>query len=194
MEAGKEPQQQQIYQIIIDEDEGQGQGQEPTFIQVEEPQQQQQPREDVDLNQKLLLQSSAENYALELLENVRSEFGAFLDLAVFCRDGLVWSSRLLLSAVSPLIRNALSNNEESSIVLPQISKLDFSVFQKALFDVNVEFTDIAGVVKVAEILNVETGFAIEKDDVEEDEAEFKRVDYRSARLNYEDGIKLNRIR
>ncbi len=103
------------------------------------------------------------SYKIDLLQSMLSFGGAssLMDLPVFCRDGVAWSSRLLLSAMSPMLKEALAasgsdEGAESAIVLPEISRAEFSAFTKAVFaKEGDESLDFVVLIKVAETLGAQ---------------------------------------
>ncbi len=114
--------------------------------------------------QPLYLLQSPPSYKLELLNAMHgssSTGGGLLDFPVFCRDGLAWSSRLLLTAMSPMLREALSGagadqGAESCIVLPDVSRAEFNAFAMAVFaregDDSLDFLVL---IKVAETIGAQ---------------------------------------
>ena len=138
---------------------------------------------------------SPENYKLTLLQTMfrKESMNRFADLVVFCRDGVAWTSKLLMSASSTMVREAFSEldnlqNETSSLVLPDISQHEFNVFHEALFaSVSDSKLDLVVVIKVAETLGVDlpitTSLPIQKESsnevdyklVQADSNEWKRV-------------------
>ena len=122
--------------------------------------------EDVSSFSSTLIQASErpEDYKLTLLQQMfaNERIKSFLDLVVFCCDGVTWTSKLLMSASSIMVRDAFSQldnlqNETTCIVLPDISKVEFCIFQESLFaparDINQG--DLIVVIKVAETLGVD---------------------------------------
>ncbi len=105
-----------------------------------------------------LLQSHPE-YKWDLLHSMLDldTSGCALDFPVFCGDGVAWSSRLLLAAMSPMLKEALSGAEqgtgESCLVLPDVTRAEFTTFSRALFaqkgDKSLDFLVL---IKIAETL------------------------------------------
>ena len=138
---------------------------------------------------------SPENYKLNLLQTMfkKENLQKFADLVVFCCDGVAWTSKLLLSASSIMIREAFGQldrlqNETTCLVLPDITKKEFSIFHKALFtSVNDSKLDLVAVIKVAETLGVDlpitTSLPIQKETSNE-------VDYKILRENEMDWKKV----
>ena len=78
---------------------------------------------------------SSESYKLDLLQRMigGENMQKFADLVVFCNDGVAWTSKLLMSAASEMVREAFSQldvlqGETTSIVLPDITKQEFNIF------------------------------------------------------------------
>ena len=135
---------------------------------------------------------SADSYKLDLLQRMfeGENMQSFADLVVFCNDGVAWTSRLLMSAASEMIREAYNQldvlqGETTSIVLPDITKQEFNIFHEALFaSVKDTKLDLVTVIKVAETLRVdllpiETSLPIQKERSD-------GVDYKIAKENSEE--------
>ena len=143
---------------------------------------------------------SPESYKLDLLQRMICDenMQKFADLVVFCSDGVAWTSRLLMSAASEMIREAFSQldilqGDTTSIVLPDITKQEFNIFHEALFASVKDLEDLKDsvtVIKVAETLRVdllpiETSLPIQKENsdgvdyrrAQDDPEEWKRVLY-----------------
>ena len=106
---------------------------------------------------------SPENYKITLLRamfNVES-MQKFADLAVFCCDGVTWTSKLLISASSWMLRDAFNqmdgfHQDTTCIMLPDITKNEFQIFHEALSSsVSNTKLDLVIVIKVAESLGVD---------------------------------------
>jgi hypothetical protein len=116
--------------------------------------------EEAPSQEQYLLQSH-EEYRSDLLHSMLSPDdspSSCLDFPVFCRDGVGWSSRLLLSAMSPMLREALSGagadeGGQSCLILPDVDRAEFLTFSRALFakrgDASLDFLVL---IKNAEIL------------------------------------------
>ena len=135
---------------------------------------------------------SSDSYKLDLLQRMFEEqnMQSFSDLVVFCNDGVAWTSRLLMSAASEMVREVFSQldnlqGESTSIILPDISKQEFNIFHEALFaSVKDTKLDLVTVIKVAETLRVdllpiETSLPIQKKSSD-------GVDYKLAQQNFEE--------
>ena len=62
------------------------------------------------------------NLASSLASNLRRS--AFADLKIICADGSVWAHRLILGAVSPVLKHLLlsfDQDEVTTLYLPQVS-------------------------------------------------------------------------
>merc|ERR1719376_1763849 len=90
---------------------------------------------------------------------------AWADLPVFCSDGLCWTSKLIMSAVSPgVVETALESLSEHQLVegtcliLPDVDKTEFATFQASLalpsLDKAIDKLDLSKVVKVGRLLGV----------------------------------------
>ena len=96
-----------------------------------------------------------DNHRQEILEFVErvliKESERYADLAIFCSDGIAWSSKLILASASPFIKDVLSsvpNNDDTCLVLPHMTKVEFLTFQSALFSKDeTHQTDMYSVIK-----------------------------------------------
>ena len=96
-----------------------------------------------------------DNHRQEILEFVErvliKESEKYADLAIFCSDGIAWSSKLILASASPFIKDVLSsvpNNDDTCLVLPHMTKVEFLTFQSALFSKDeTHQTDMYSVIK-----------------------------------------------
>ena len=74
---------------------------------------------------------------LEFIETVLTkESEKYADLAIFCSDGVVWSSKLILASASSFVKDLLAsvpNIDDTCLVLPHMTKVEFLTFQSALF-------------------------------------------------------------
>ena len=89
---------------------------------------------------------------MEFVERVLiKESEKYADLAIFCSDGIAWSSKLILASASPFIKDVLSsvpNNDDTCLVLPHMTKVEFLTFQSALFSKDeTHQTDMYSVIK-----------------------------------------------
>ena len=119
-----------------------------------------------------------------------------LDLPVFCRDGVAWSSRLVVASMSPMLREALSSagpdeGAESCLVLPEVSRAEFCAFSKAVFaDETDESLDFVAVVKVAEVVGAIMLELPQRSEAEEGNGGLPAVDYKVFRDNAEERRKV----
>ena len=81
-----------------------------------------------------------DNHRQEILEFVErvliKESEKYADLAIFCSDGIAWSSKLILASASSFVKDLLSsvpNIDDTCLVLPHMTKVEFLTFQSALF-------------------------------------------------------------
>ena len=81
-----------------------------------------------------------DNHRHEILEFIETvlikESEKYADLAIFCSDGVVWSSKLILASASSFVKDLLSgvpNIDDTCLVLPHMTKVEFLTFQSALF-------------------------------------------------------------
>ena len=113
-----------------------------------------------------------ENYKLTLLQSMFDSSGGkhgsaggmnnFYDLAVFCSDGVAWTSKLLIAAASSMVKDAFDqmdgygHHDASCLVLPDVTKNEFKTFHEAIFaSVTNAKLDLIVVIKVAETLGVD---------------------------------------
>merc|ERR1712029_375337 len=79
-----------------------------------------------------------DDYKVQLLRSCVRQLeaaGTGSDLSVFCSDGVCWTSKLIVSAASSTLKTALSeigDTQESCLILPHVTKADFSAFHAAL--------------------------------------------------------------
>ena len=97
---------------------------------------------------------------LEFIENVLiKQSEKYADLAIFCSDGIVWSSKLILASASPFIKDLLSsvpNIDDTCLVLPHMTKVEFLTFQSALFSKDeTHQSDMYSVIKGCEMLCID---------------------------------------
>jgi len=83
---------------------------------------------------------SPETYRREILgfiqENLLRNSEKYADLAIFCSDGIVWSSKLVLASASQFLKDILlsiPNPDDTCLVMPHMTKSEFLTFQEALF-------------------------------------------------------------
>ena len=83
---------------------------------------------------------SPETYRREILgfiqENLLRNSEKYADLAIFCSDGIVWSSKLVLASASQFLKEILlsiPNPDDTCLVMPHMTKSEFLTFQEALF-------------------------------------------------------------
>ena len=83
---------------------------------------------------------SAETYRREILvfiqENLLRNSEKYADLAIFCSDGIVWSSKLVLASASTFLKEILlsiPNQDDTCLVMPHMTKREFLTFQEAIF-------------------------------------------------------------
>ena len=68
--------------------------------------------------------------------NLTQRSEKYSDLAIFCNDGVVWSSKLILASASPFMKDLLldvPNMDDTCLVLPSMTRLEFMTFQSAMF-------------------------------------------------------------
>jgi hypothetical protein len=119
--------------------------------------------DDTEFGYRTIQYQSPENYRREMLEtfhwNLTRKGDRYADLAIFCSDGIAWSSKLLLSAASKFIRDLLLDVpgvDDTCLVLPHLTKAEFMTFQETLFArENSEPTDMFSVIKGCEMLGID---------------------------------------
>lgn len=109
--------------------------------------------------QQYLLQTPT-NYKMDLLQAIyQGVSDKTFDFPIFCQDGVIWSNKLLLTSVSTFVKTMLSElgeHIETCIILPELTKMEFMTFHKALFaQENDTSLDFVTLIKVAEILGAE---------------------------------------
>lgn len=130
-----------------------------SLLTMEEGGKQQEEEEQEEEEEVGYIIQSPENYKMSLLQTLQDETltEPYCDLAIFCHDGVAWSSRLLMAASSPMMKDVLSD-EESCVVIPSISRAEFAAFHSALFaKENDVVADMFAVIKVAEIVGINLG-------------------------------------
>ncbi len=143
-----------------------------------------------DDNTVLALQSI--NHSQKLLEQIseteREASALLMDLAVFCRDGVAWTSRLIMASVSPMLLEALSSSDSSDgacLVLPDVSKLEFSSFHKALFaGADASDKEQAVLAKVADLIGSRLESPCKEAALSSGSDHLPSVDYRPMLDNY----------
>jgi len=83
----------------------------------------------------------------DIISNIKGLGESFLDFPVFCRDGISWSSKVILGAIYPALKDSLV--EDSCLVLPDFSVLEFSKFHDSLLKKSLEVSskDITSVAR-----------------------------------------------
>ena len=104
--------------------------------------------------------------------------GDLLTFPVFCRDGVFWSSKLLLASVSKMLADAISVSEsESCLVIPDISKHDLLQFYTAAFTGDLgggrvkSIKNVASTLALHHLLLGEDGEGWEEEEEEEEDEE-----------------------
>ena len=121
-----------------------------------------------------VIQSSSHGEILgsALASNLRQS--SFADVKIICYDGSAWAHRLILAAVSPVLKQILlSVHDQEDVVtlfLPQLSKFHLSlvldyVYRGRMF---IKASQLQHVLGVIEVLNLECGVSVSKK-VEKDE-------------------------
>ena len=92
----------------------------------------------------------------DLLQDIHSSCNDMFSYPVFCRDGVFWSNKLLLAAVSKMMAVAISTSDpESCLVIPDLSRHDLKHFYDTVF------RDYDEIVNMSSIRNVANTFAVE---------------------------------
>jgi len=103
--------------------------------------------------------------ATALASNLRHS--AFADVKIICADGSAWAHRLVLAAVSPVLRHLLLSVEQEDVAtlyLPQLSKnhlllvLDY-VYKGRMY---IKANQLQHVLSVIEVLSLECGVSVTK--------------------------------
>lgn len=108
----------------------------------------------------LIIQHS-QTYRRELLEVIENNLvnlsEKYADLPIFCQDGVVWSSKLVLASASGFIKDLLLGvNEDTCLVLPFMTKDEFLTFQSALFSKDdTQSQDMLAVIKGCDMLGID---------------------------------------
>lgn len=98
------------------------------------------------------------------------------DVKIICSDGSAWAHRLVLAAVSPVLKHILLSVEASedvaTIYLPQLSKIHLSLVLDYVYRgrMYIKSNQLQHVLAVIEVLNLECGVSVSKKVKEEDEA------------------------
>ena len=104
-----------------------------------------------------------DDYKREILgfiqENLLKKSEKYADLAIFCSDGIVWSSKLVLASASTFLKEILlsiPNPDDTCLVMPHMTKLEFLTFQQVLFAPDdSQPTDMFPVIKGCELLCID---------------------------------------
>lgn len=104
-----------------------------------------------------------ESYRRELLDLIEANLTKcnekYADLAIFCSDGIVWSSKLVLASASTFVKDLLlsvPNIDDTCLVLPFMTKLEFLTFQSALFSKDdTQPSDMYSVIKGCDMLGID---------------------------------------
>jgi hypothetical protein len=117
--------------------------------------------------------SHGESLATNLASNLRNS--SFADVKIICSDGSAWAHRLILAAVSPVLKNLLlsvDHDDVATLYLPQLSRghlalvLDY-VYRGRMY---IKASQLQHVLGVIEVLSLECGVSVSKKVKEEDEA------------------------
>ena len=139
------------------------------------------PQEALDPQNSYIIQGQ-DDYKVQLLQSIMDTESA--DLSVFCSDGVGWTSKLIMAAASPTIKAALESLGESlslegtCLILPDVTRLEFSTFIKALSSPDEKSLDLVMVVKVAEALGVDLPITTDhpiKNPSEASDIDYKRI-------------------
>merc|ERR1712083_335258 len=106
-----------------------------------------------------------ESMATALASNLRHS--SFADLKIICSDGSAWAHRLVLAAVSPVLRHLLLSVEQddvATIYLPQLSKYHLSLVLDYVYRgrMYIKANQLQHVLGVIEVLNLECGVSVSK--------------------------------
>ena len=133
----------------------------PEVTEVSEPPEP--PPEDQDLDPQSYVIQPPDSYRREILEiihtNLVKNSEKYADLAIFCSDGVAWTSKLILSSASPFVKDLLldvPNLDDTCLVIPHMTKLEFITFQNALFSKDdTQPGDMYSVIKGCEMLCID---------------------------------------
>ncbi len=118
--------------------------------------------EDPDTEMGYQIQSP-ENYRREMLDafhkNLTEKGEGYADFPVFCNDGIVWSSKFILAAASPMIKGILEDIgpvDDTCLVIPSLSRDEFVAFHDALFARNhTKPSNMFGIIRGCETVGVD---------------------------------------
>ena len=103
-----------------------------------------------------LLLEYGPGWRTDLLQDINSSSNDMFSYPVFCRDGVFWSNKLLLAAVSKMMAVAISTSDpESCLVIPDLSRHDLKHFYDTVF------RNCDEIVNMNSIKNVANTFAVE---------------------------------
>ena len=89
----------------------------------------------------------------DLLQDIHDSCGDLNTYPVFCRDGVFWTSKLLLASVSKMMEEAINTSHpESCLVVPDISKHDLLQFYSAAFTGSLDSARLRSIKNVASTL------------------------------------------
>ena len=116
------------------------------------------------------------NWKSELLHDIHDSCGDLFTYPVFCRDGVFWTSKLLLASVSKMMEEAISSSHpESCLVIPDLSKHDLLQFYSAAFTGSLDTERMRSINNVASTLALhhlhQSGVRSHWEDEEEEEEE-----------------------
>ncbi len=116
-----------------------------------------------DEDQSNYLIQPPDSYRRELLEiiedNLYKRSEKYADLAIFCSDGIVWTSKLVLASASAFVKELLlsvPSMDDTCLVVPNMTKVEFLTFQSALFSKDdTQPSDMYSVIKGCQVLGID---------------------------------------
>merc|ERR1711962_189531 len=125
----------------------------------------QQTKTTMSKNYSLNYPEHGESMAAALASNLRHS--SFADLKIICADGSAWAHRLVLAAVSPVLRHLLLSVEQddvATIYLPQLSKYHLSLVLDYVYRgrMYIKANQLQHVLGVIEVLSLECGVSVSK--------------------------------
>jgi len=92
----------------------------------------------------------------DLLDGMLSDWNTTSDFPVYCADGIAWSSRIIIGSLNAQLRNVLLEaDEDSCLILPQVTKNEFDTFMEFILRKETEFSKetVLVLIKVGEVFD-----------------------------------------
>merc|ERR1712223_82676 len=125
----------------------------------------QQTKTTMSKNYSLNYPEHGESMATALASNLRHS--SFADVKIICADGSAWAHRLVLAAVSPVLRQLLlsvEGDDVATLYLPQLSKYHLSLVLDYVYRgrMYIRANQLQHVLGVIEVLSLECGVSVSK--------------------------------